>query len=262
MSAVHLPSSNTKNGSVKTSTENAAAGQKVTITAEPEKGFTVETISVTDKNGNEIPVTRNDDGTFSFNMPAGEVTVSTTFMDDNTMLNYFVDVRAKDYFYDSVLWAAENGITKGTDNAHFSPYDIYTRAEVVTFLWRASGSPEPKSLDCPFSDVDMNSYYGKAVMWAFENGITKGTSDTTFSPKMVITCSQAVTFLYRMNKLDTPNSKVNPITDVKEGKFYFDAVLWAYANGITEGTSATTFSPDNDCQRAQIVTFLYRFFVK
>ncbi|MCQ2420583.1 MAG: S-layer homology domain-containing protein, partial [Clostridia bacterium] len=252
----------TKNGSVSTSVDSAIPGQKVTVSVKPDKGYTPEIISVRDEKGNEIPLTKNDDGTYSFNMPAGKVTVNATFMEDNSMLNFFVDVGAKDYFYDSVLWAAENGITKGTDNVHFTPYGICTRAEVVTFLWRASGSPEPKSLNCPFSDVDMNSFYGKAVMWAFENGITKGTSDTAFSPNMVITRSQAVTFLYRMNKIDTLNLKVNPFKDVQEGAFYYDAVLWAYDNGITEGTSATTFAPDAQCQRAQIVTFLYRFFVK
>ena len=173
------------------------------------------------------------------------------------MLNFFVDVPADAYYYDAVLWAAENGITGGVDDTHFAPNATCTRAQAVTFLWRAAGSPAPKSSEMPFTDVAPGSYYETAVLWAVENGITKGTSDTTFTPNAKCTRAQIVTFLWRSQKSPASDS-VNPFTDVAADAYYNNAVLWAAENGITGGTSATTFSPNNDCTRAQIVTFLFR----
>ena len=173
------------------------------------------------------------------------------------MLNFFVDVPADAYYYDAVLWAAKEGITGGTDAVHFSTNATCTRAQAVTFLWRAAGSPAPKSHAMPFTDMGEGSYYETAVLWAVENGITKGTSDTTFTPNAKCTRAQIVTFLWRSQKSPASDS-VNPFTDVAADAYYTNAVLWAVEHGITAGTTTTTFSPNNDCTRAQIVTFLYR----
>ena len=173
------------------------------------------------------------------------------------MLNFFVDVFPGDYYYDAVLWAAENDITGGVDDTHFAPNATCTRAQAVTFLWRAAGCPAPQNHAMPFTDVAEGSYYHDAVLWAVENGITKGTSDTAFSPNATCTRAQIVTFLWRSQKSPASDS-VNPFTDVAADAYYTGAVLWAAENGITGGTTATTFSPDDDCTRAQIVTFLYR----
>ena len=179
------------------------------------------------------------------------------------MLNFFVDVKATDYFYDAVLWAAENGITKGTDDVHFSPSMGTTRAQVVTFLWRAAGCPEPKGDAGKFVDVPANEYYAKAVAWAIEQVITKGTSETTFSPDVVCTRGQIVTFLARFAGVaDEAAGYTHGFTDVKATDYFNNAVAWAKDNKVTEGTSATTFSPNTDCTRAQVVTFLYRWMVK
>ena len=184
-----------------------------------------------------------------------------TIMDDNTMLNYFVDVKAADYYYDAVLWAAQNGITNGTDATHFSPDELCTRAQAVTFLWRTAGSPAPKSDVMPFTDVPVGSYYYDAVLWAVENGITLGTSATTFSPNETCTRAQIVTFLWRFERCPAAGGE-NPFSDVSSRAYYADAVLWAVERGITNGTSETTFSPDESATRAQIVTFLYRDIMK
>ena len=177
--------------------KEAAAGETVTITVKPDKGFTLETLTVLDKDGKEIEVKSLGNNEFSFKMPASKVEVEATYMEDNTMLNFFVDVKAEDYFYDAVLWAAENGITKGVDDTHFGPGLGTTRGQVVTFLWRAAGSPEPTGDASKFVDVKAGEYYEKAIAWAIEQGITKGTSDTTFSPDVICTRGQIVTFLYR-----------------------------------------------------------------
>lgn len=169
----------------------------------------------------------------------------------------FKDVAAEAYYSEAVLWAIKNGITTGTSATTFSPDVTCTRAQTVTFLWRAAGSPEPKSAEVPFEDIAAEGYYYKAVLWAVENGITSGTTDTTFSPNDECTRAQIVTFLWRSQKAPAAGA-VNPFTDVAADTYYNDAVLWAGEKGITFGTSATTFSPDNDCTRAQIVTFLYR----
>ena len=250
-------------GSVTVSSKTAKKGGKVTITPKPEDGYTVEQILVTDKNGNPVKITDNDDGTYSFIQPASNVNVKVTFMDDNTMLNFFVDVPASAYYYDAVLWAAENGITGGTgDGLTFSPNATCTRAQAVTFLWRAAGCPEPETMSS-FADVSADSYYAKAVAWAVENGITKGTGDgTTFSPNATCTRGQIMTFLWRAQKSPAA-AGANSFTDMAADSYCADAVQWAVENGITNGTGdGTTFSPNNNCTRAQIVTFLYRFFVK
>ena len=253
--------SKTDNGSVSISPKSAKKGATVTITVTPDKGYTLETLTVLDKDGKEIKLTKKNDTQYTFTMPASKVEINATFMDDNAMLNYFVDVKANDYFYDAVLWAAQNGITSGTDAEHFSPNQPCTRAQIVTFLWRAAGSPAPKSASMPFTDVPKDSYYDTAVLWAVENGITKGTSDTTFSPDATCSRAQIVTFLWRSQKSPAVGS-LNPFTDVSANAYYTDAVLWAVEENITKGTTATTFSPDTDCTRAQIVTLLYRAYVK
>ena len=245
------------NGDVTSSHKTASKGTTVTLTAVPDKGYTLETLTVTDKNGNEIELTNKGDGKYTFKMPGSKVTVTATFMEDNSMLNFFVDVFPGDYYYDAVLWAAENDITGGVDDTHFAPNATCTRAQAVTFLWRAAGCPAPQNHAMPFTDVAEGSYYHDAVLWAVENGITKGTSDTAFSPNATCTRAQIVTFLWRSQKSPASDS-VNPFTDVAADAYYTGAVLWAAENGITGGTTATTFSPDDDCTRAQIVTFLYR----
>ena len=172
--------------------------------------------------------------------------------------NPFADVSETDYYYNAVLWAVENGITNGMSATKFAPNASCTRGQIVTFLWRANGSPEPLTTENPFVDVKEGAYYYKAVLWAVENGITSGMSETTFEPDTVCTRAQASTFLWRANgKLNCANAE-NPFTDVAEGAYYYDAVLWAVENGITNGVSATEFAPDAQCTRGQIVTFLYR----
>ena len=250
----------TENGSVTVSPKSASKGSTVTITVKPDSGYTLETLTAIDSKGKEIQLTNKGEGKYTFTMPADKVEVKATFMDDNTMLNFFVDVKSGDYYYDAVLWAAKNGITSGTDAVHFSPEQPCTRAQIVTFLWRAAGSPEPKGAASGMSDVVSGSYYEKAVAWAIENGITTGTTASTFSPDATCTRAQSVTFLYRA--LGTAPTTVNGFTDVAADAFYADAVAWAVENGVTNGTTDSTFSPNNDCTRAQIVTFLYRAYNK
>ena len=255
-----------ENGAVTVSPKSPRKGDTVTITPKPEAGYTVEQLLVTDKNGDAVEVTNNGDGTYSFIQPAGKVDVKITFMEDNTMLNFFVDVPADAYYYDAVLWAAKNGITGGVDDTNFAPNAPCARAQIVTFLWRAAGSPEPKNLSS-LSDVPADAYYAKAVAWALENGITTGTGNGMFSPDATCTRAQAMTFIYRSVQAQGGGMQgawmfQNPFSDVDPENYYGEAVMWAVANGVTNGTSDTTFSPNNDCTRAQIVTFLYRFFVK
>ena len=188
-------------------------------------------------------------------MPAGKVEVKATFMEDNSVLNFFYDVPNDAYFYEAVKWAVDKGITNGLSDTMFGPYESCTRAQIVTFLWRAAGSPEPKTASS-FTDVPANAYYAKAVAWAVENGITNGMTETTFAPDATCTRGQSVTFLYRALK-GTASGSAN-FTDVKSDAFYADAINWAVANNVTNGTSNTTFSPNADCTRAEIVTFLYR----
>ncbi|MEE0153604.1 MAG: S-layer homology domain-containing protein, partial [Agathobaculum butyriciproducens] len=190
--------------------------------------------------------------------PAGKVTVKAVFMDDNTMLNFFTDVHAEDYYYDAVLWAAQKGITGGMSDTLFAPNAACTRAQIVTFLWRAAGSPEPSALS-DFADVPSDKYYAKAVAWAVENGITNGTTDTTFGPDDICTRAHGVTFLYRAAKV-TASVGASAFTDVADSAYYADAVKWATEQGITNGISSSLFGPHNNCTRAHIVTFLYRMY--
>ena len=246
----------TKNGTVTVAPKTASKGTTVTLTVEPDKGYTLETLTVTDRSGNEIELTNKGDGKFTFKMPGSKVTVKVTFMEDNSMLNFFVDVFPGDYYYDAVLWAAENGITGGVDDTHFAPNAPCTRAQIVTFLWRAAGSPVV-NYAMNFSDVPADAYYAEAVRWAVSQGITKGTGDTTFGPDATCTRAQIVAFLWRSEKSPAAGSR-NPFADVKSTAYYADAVLWAVKEDITKGSTNTTFSPDADCTRAQIVTFLWR----
>ena len=245
----------TENGSVTVSPKNASKGDTVTVTVKPDSGYVLETLTVTDKNGNELTLKDKGDGKYTFTMPAGKVEVKATFMEDNSMLNFFYDVPNGAYFYEAVKWAVKNGITTGVGNDLFAPEQPCTRAQIVTFLWRAAGSPEPKAMSS-FTDVPASAYYAKAVAWAVENGITNGMTETAFAPNATCTRGQSVTFLYRALK-GTASGSAN-FTDVKSDAFYADAINWAVANNVTNGTSNTTFSPNADCTRAEIVTFLYR----
>ena len=256
--AVSTPSA--KNGDVTVSPKNASKGDRVIITVKPDSGYTLETLTVIDSKGNEIQLTDKGEGKYTFTMPAGKVEVKATFMDDNTMLNFFVDVKSGDYYYDAVLWAAKNGITSGTDAAHFSPEQPCTRAQIVTFLWRAAGAPEPKGTASGMTDVVSGSYYEKAVAWAIENGITAGTGEGKFSPDATCTRAQAVTFLARA--LNAKAASAAEFSDVPTDSYFADAVAWAAANGVTEGIGGGLFGSDNDCTRGQIVTFLYRAYNK
>lgn len=248
--------SKTENGSVTVSPKSASKGDTVTVTVKPDSGYVLETLTVTDKNGDELKLTDKGNGKYTFTMPAGKVEVKATFMEDNSMLNFFYDVPNGAYFYEAVKWAVKNGITTGVGNDLFAPEQPCTRAQIVTFLWRAAGSPEPKGTAAGMTDVVSGSYYEKAVAWAIENGITTGTTTSTFSPDATCTRAQSVTFLYRALK-GTASGSTN-FTDVKSDAFYTDAINWAVANNVTNGTSNTTFSPNADCTRAEIVTFLYR----
>ena len=245
----------TENGSVTVSPKSASKGDTVTVTVKPDSGYVLETLTVTDKNGNELTLKDKDNGKYTFTMPAGKVEVKATFMEDNSVLNFFYDVPNGAYFYEAVKWAVENGITDGVGDNLFAPDQPCTRAQIVTFLWRAAGSPEPKTASS-FTDVSASAYYAKAVAWAVENGITNGMTATMFAPDATCTRGQSVTFLHRALK-GTASSSAN-FTDVKSDAFYADAINWAVANNVTNGTSNTTFSPDADCTRAEIVTFLYR----
>lgn len=247
--------SKTENGSVTVSPKSASKGDTVTITVKPDSGYVLETLTVTDKNGDELKLTDKGNGKYTFTMPGSKVEVKATFMEDNSVLNFFYDVPNGAYFYEAVKWAVDKGITNGLSDTMFGPYESCTRAQIVTFLWRATGSPEPKTASS-FTDVPANAYYAKAVAWAVENGITNGMTATTFAPDATCTRGQSVTFLYRAlgKKVESSAS----FTDVKSDAFYADAINWAVANNVTNGTSNTTFSPNADCTRAEIVTFLYR----
>ena len=252
--------SKTKNGSVTVSPKNASKGDTVTVTVKPDSGYVLETLTVTDKNGNELTLKDKGNGKYTFTMPAGKVEVKATFMEDNSMLNFFYDVPNNAYFYEAVKWAVENGITTGVGNDLFAPEQPCTRAQIVTFLWRAAGSPEPKGAASGMTDVVSGSYYEKAVAWAIENGITTGTTTTTFSPDVTCTRAQAVTFLARALKAKAASAA--EFSDVPTGSYFADAVAWAAANGVTEGIGGGLFGSDNDCTRGQIVTFLYRAYNK
>lgn len=252
--------SKTEHGTVTVSPKNASKGDRVTVTVKPDSGYVLETLTVTDKNGNELTLKDKGNGKYTFTMPAGKVEVKATFMEDNSMLNFFYDVPNNAYFYEAVKWAVKNGITTGVGNGLFAPEQPCTRAQIVTFLWRAAGSPEPKGAASGMTDVVSGSYYEKAVAWAIENGITTGTTTTTFSPDATCTRAQAVTFLARALKAKAASAA--EFSDVPTGSYFADAVAWAAANGVTEGIGGGLFGSDNDCTRGQIVTFLYRAYNK
>ena len=244
-----------RNGTVTANRRYAERGDTVTITVNPDDGFKLDDLTVTDKNGNELKLTDKGNGKYTFKMPAGKVTVSATFAPEKTAADYFADVPANSYYADAVLWAAKNGITGGIGNGLFGPNQPCTRAQIVTFLWRAAGSPEPKAMSS-FADVSTDAYYAKAVAWAVENGITTGTGDGKFSPDATCTRAQSVTFLFRaIGKL--VDSKAE-FSDVLTDSYYANAVAWAVENGVTNGIGNGLFGPDNSCTRAQIVTFLFR----
>lgn len=242
-----------KHGDVTVSPKSASKGDTVTITVKPDSGYELDTLTVKDASGSKIKVKDKGDGKFTFTMPASKVTVSAEFAEIETL--DFADVPTDAYYYEAVKWAAKKGITGGIGNGLFGPNQPCTRAQIVTFLWRAAGSPEPKSMSS-FSDVSTDSYYAKAVAWAVENGITTGTGDDKFSPDATCTRAQSVTFLFRaIGKL--VDSKAE-FSDVLTDSYYANAVAWAVENGVTNGIGDGLFGPDNSCTRAQIVTFLYR----
>ena len=245
----------TENGSITVRPKNASKGDTVTITTKPDAGYELESMTVTDRNGKALGLTDKGDGIYTFKMPAGKVEIKASFAPEKTAQDFFTDVPANSYYADAVLWAAKNGITGGIGNGLFGPNQPCTRAQIVTFLWRAAGSPEPKAMSS-FADVSMDAYYAKAVAWAVENGITTGTGDGKFSPDATCTRAQSVTFLFRaIGKL--VDSKAE-FSDVLTDSYYANAVAWAVENGVTNGIGDGLFGPDNSCTRAQIVTFLFR----
>lgn len=250
-----------QNGAVTASRKSASKGTTVTLTATPDKGYELDTIKVLDSKGNAIKLTEKE-GKFTFTMPASKVTVEAGFKAEAPVVKHpFTDVPEDSWYEDAVIWAVDKGVTSGTSATTFDPDGICTRAQAVTFLWRAAGSPAPTTVSMPFTDVKAGSWYYDAVLWAVEQGITKGTSDITFSPDLNCSRGQIVTFLWRSAKSPVAGA-ANPFTDVKADAYYAHAVLWAVKAGVTNGSSATTFSPDADCSRAQIVTFIYRHMTK
>ena len=221
-------------------------GADQTFTITPDKGYAVANVKI---DGKSIGAVKS----YTFENVRRNHTIEVSF----ARANEFIDVPAGSYFYEAVMWAVENGVTTGVSASRFDPNGVCTRAQAVTFLWRAAGSPAPRSRTVPFTDVPVGSYYYDAVLWAVENGITKGTSDTRFSPDDTCTRAQIVTFLWRSEKSPAAGT-ANPFADVKSTAYYAGAVLWAVREDITKGTTNTTFSPNADCTRAQIVTFLWR----
>ena len=232
-------------------------GEKVTLTPQPEEGYRLDKLTVTDAKGNVIEVTKNADGTYSFTMPDSRVEIAAVFAEiAEAAGGRFVDVLEDAFYAEAVAWAVERGITNGTDETHFSPNAPCTRAHMVTFLWRAAGSPEPAGTDTGFQDVKAGSYYEKAVAWAVENGITNGVDESRFAPDDTVTRAQTVAFLFRYAKASALVS--DRFVDVSPEAWYAEAVAWAAEKGITKGVDAAHFAPNDDCVRGQIVTFLYR----
>ena len=243
-----------KNGDVTASRKSASKGTTVTLTVDPDKGYVLDTLTVLDGKDKEIKLTEKN-GKYTFTMPASKVTVEAMFKAAGN--NPFTDVPAGSYYEDAVIWAVDKGITTGTSATTFNPNGICTRAQAVTFLWRAAGSPAAKSSAMPFADVKVGSYYYDAVLWAVEQGITKGTSDTMFGPDATCTRAQIVTFLWRANGSPVASGN-SAFTDVASDAYYAAAVTWAEKNGVTGGIGGGLFGSNNNCTRAQIVTFLYR----
>lgn len=256
--AVTVPDK-TENGSLSVSSKNAKKGSDVTITATPDKGYEVDDIVAKDAKGNKLTLKDNGDGTYTFTMPASKVTVTAAFAEKKAEPiapeKLFADVSAEEYYYEAVKWASENGVTGGIGENLFGANLPCTRAQIVTFLWRAAGSPEPKGMS-GFVDVSADAYYAKAVAWAVEQGIVSGTSATTFNPDAVCTRAQSVAFLYRA--FGEKVNKAAGFSDVSADAYYADAVAWAVENGVASGIGGGLFAPDQDCARGQIVAFLYR----
>lgn len=248
-----------KNGSVSASAKSASKGDTVTITVKPNSGYELDGLTVTDKNGNAVKLARKSDTRYTFSMPASKVSVEAGFVEIAAPAAgmAFTDVAFDAYCYDAVQWAVENGITGGTAATTFSPNASCSRARTVTFLWRAAGSPAPKSSANAFTDVAPDAYYYDAVLWAVEQGITAGTAGTTFSPNAIVTHAQTITFLYRAAGSPAAAGG-NSFVDVAADAYYASAMNWAVRAGITAGTTATVFSPSANCTRGQTVTFLYR----
>ncbi len=245
------------NGSVSSNAKNAASGSTVTITVKPDSGYQLETLAVTDHRGNALKLTDQGNGTYTFTMPSGQVDVKATFTQAADETSPFDDVSKDDYYYDAVKWAADSGITGGVGGSLFGSDQSCTRAQIVTFLWRAAGSPEPKGA-ADMTDVPQDAYYAKAVAWAMENGITSGTGADRFSPHAACTRAQGMTFLFRSSKASASGTLA--FQDVAADAYYAQAVKWAADNGITSGIGGGLFGPDNGCTRAQIVTFLWKLY--
>ena len=248
-----------EHGTIKVSARAAERGESVTVTATPDSGYVLETISVTDKNGNDLKLTDKGNGKYTFTMPASKVEIKATFMEDNSVLNFFYDVPNDAYYFEAVKWAAENGITGGVGNSLFAPNQPCTRGQIVTFLWRAAGSPVV-NYAMNMTDVAEDVYYAEAVRWALSEGITTGTGESSFSPDATCTRAQAVTFLARA--LNANASGKAEFGDVPTDSYFAEAVAWAAANGVTEGVGGGLFGSNNSCTRGQIVTFLYRAYNK
>ena len=253
--AVETPDK-TENGSVSVSPKNASQGDRVTVTVKPDAGYELDSLKVFDKNGKELALTDKGDGRFTFIMPAGKVEVKAVFVEE-VKVSPFQDVPIDAYYYEAVKWAQKKGITGGIGNDLFGPYQSCTRAQIVTFLWRAAGSPEPEGAAAGMTDVAAGSYYEKAVAWAIENGITTGTADGLFAPDASCTRAQGMTFLFRASKASADG--VPASSDVAADAYYAEAVKWATDNGITTGVGGGKFNPNGTCTRAQIATFLYRY---
>ena len=240
----------TENGTVTASAETAEEGETITLTVKAETGYVLKTLTAAAE-GKDLTLTAGKNGTYTFTMPAADVTVTAVFEKIS-----FADVKSGSYCYDAVQWAVAKGITLGMSDGSFAPNAPCTRGQIVTFLWRAMGCPAPKSTVNPFTDVKSGSYCYEAVLWAVEQGITKGTTAATFSPNAACTRGQAVTFLCRA--VGTEGTGDTGFADVGANSFCAGSVKWAVENGVTKGTTATTFSPNETCTRGQIVTFLYR----
>ena len=246
----------TENGSVSADVKNAKKGSTVTITVKPEDGFKLADLTVTDKNGNALALTDKGDGKYTFTMPAGKVEISAAFAEE-IETSPFEDVAADAYYYEAVKWAAEQGIAEGTGKGLFGPEGTCTRGQIVTFLWRAAGSPVVNyAMD--LADVDEDAYYAEAVRWALSEGVTSGTTDTTFAPDATCTRAQAMTFLFKAMKAAAEGKA--DFKDVADSDWFASAVAWAVENGVTAGVGGGLFGPDNDCTRGQIVTFLWKLY--
>ena len=255
--AVGIPDK-TENGSVSVSPKNASQGDRVTVTVKPDAGYELDSLKVFDKNGKELELTDKGDGKFTFIMPAGRVEVKAAFTEE-AKISPFRDVPTDAYYYEAVKWAQKKGITGGIGDGLFGPNQPCTRAQIVTFLWRAAGSPVVNyAMD--LADVSGDAYYAEAVRWALSQGITTGTADGRFAPNAPCTRAQAVTFLFRASKASADGAPA--FSDVAADAYYAEAVKWATDNGITTGTTSSTFSPGSGCTRAQIVTFLWRLYAE